>query len=99
MDSYRLDLDQNHSNVVAFFGTTMLEAEHMAIVVEYCNKGALVDALYGRKPLALTQQKLLSIAQGSAAGVEHLHRQGIIHRDLAARNVLLSGKELIPKVA
>eukprot|EP01108_Squamamoeba_japonica_P006539 TRINITY_DN533_c0_g1_i11.p1 TRINITY_DN533_c0_g1~~TRINITY_DN533_c0_g1_i11.p1 ORF type:complete len:338 (-),score=78.28 TRINITY_DN533_c0_g1_i11:130-1143(-) len=92
---------QNHSNVVAFFGTTTLDSGDLAIIVEFCNKGSLVDALYGKKPMDLSPQQQLSISQGTAAGVEHLHQQGIIHRDLAARNVLLSGSSsrLVPKVA
>ena len=76
----------------------MLADGDLAIIVEYCNKGALVDALYGAKTRDLSPSQLLSIARGAAAGVDHLHRQGIVHRDLAARNVLLSGNELIPKV-
>ena len=93
-----LNHPQNHTNVVNFFGMTVLADGDLAVVVEFCNKGALVDALYGSNPLALSQSQLLSISQGTAAGVAHLHNQGIVHRDLAARNVLLNGKELVPKV-
>ena len=39
----------------------------------------------------------LSIIKGTAAGMLHLHRQGVVHRDLAARNILLDGA-LRPKV-
>lgn len=33
----------------------------------------------------------LSIIKGTAAGMLHLHSQGVVHRDLAARNILLDG--------
>ena len=35
----------------------------------------------------------MTIAHGSACGVAHLHRQGVVHGDIAARNVLLCGGE------
>ena len=89
---------QNHVNVVGFYGITELDQGDLGIIVEYCNKGSLVDALYGKKPRKLALSQQLAIAQGTAAGVAHLHHQGIVHRDLAARNVLLNGKELVPKV-
>ena len=85
--------------MVSYYGMTVTADGDLAIVVEYCNKGALVDALYGEKPMQLSHEQLLSIAQGTAAGVDHLHAQGIVHRDLAARNVLLHGTDLTPKVA
>jgi len=40
---------------------------------------------------------MLSIVDGIAAGVSHLHQEGIIHRDLAARNVLLDSNKC-PKI-
>lgn len=34
----------------------------------------------------------LDVALGVAAGLMHLHAEGIVHRDLAARNILLDVK-------
>jgi serine/threonine protein kinase len=31
----------------------------------------------------------INILKGIAAGMAHLHKEGIIHRDLAARNILV----------
>ncbi len=39
-----------------------------------------------------------SIAKGAAAGLQHLHNQGIVHRDIASRNVLLD-QNLTPKIS
>ncbi len=36
-------------------------------------------------------QKATKFGKDIAAGMSHLHAEGIIHRDLAARNLLLSG--------
>ena len=38
---------QNHTNVLGFYGATTLRNGDLAVVVEYCARGALVDALYG----------------------------------------------------
>ena len=35
---------------------------------------------------------VLQIAVDAAAGILHLHRQGIVHRDIAARNIFLDGQ-------
>jgi serine/threonine protein kinase len=89
---------QPHENVVLLYGVTKLENGDMAAVVEYCAHGSCLDALYGTKPRAWTDDELIRIAHGAASGIAHLHRLGIIHRDIAARNVLLTQND-VAKVA
>jgi serine/threonine protein kinase len=89
---------QPHENVVLLYGVTKLENGDMAAVVEYCAHGSCLDALYGSKPRAWTDDELIRIARGAASGIAHLHRLGIIHRDIAARNVLLTQND-VAKVA
>ena len=36
--------------------------------------------------------QMKQIAVDAAAGIVHLHKQGIIHRDIAARNIFLDDK-------
>lgn len=89
-----------HENLVQLYGVTTLESGDLAAVVEFCGKGDLMDALYGKKVREWTVSEQFSVAHGAACGVTHLHRQGVIHRDIAARNVLLAGKrDLIAKLA
>jgi serine/threonine protein kinase len=38
---------------------------------------------------------LLRVLVQAAAGVMHLHREGVIHRDLAARNLLLDAEGVV----
>ena len=83
---------------MACFGCTTLPDGDLAVVVEFCNQGSLLDALYGGNVRDLSPTQRLRIAQGAAAGVAHLHHQSVVHRDLAARNVLLNTDELVPKV-
>jgi serine/threonine protein kinase len=94
----RMAAMQPHENVVLLYGVTKLESGDMAAVVEYCAHGSCLDALYGTKPRAWTDEELIRIAHGAASGIAHLHRLGIIHRDIAARNVLLTQND-VAKVA
>ncbi len=86
-----------HANVVAFRGLCRLKGRP-ALVLEFCEGGSLLDAL--RSPaLAWTLAIELRVASGTAAGVAHLHKCGVVHRDLAARNVLLASLQtMVPKV-
>jgi len=74
-----------HNNVVLFFGIT---ENPLCIVTEFCDGGSLYEYLTKNKnpePTFLTE-----VIKGIAAGVLHLHSEGIVHRDLAARNILIS---------
>ena len=37
------------------------------------------------------------MARGAAAGIMHLHEEGLVHRDIAARNLLVDGDGLTSK--
>lgn len=82
-----LRLVPTHANVVAFRGYTALDGGR-PLVLEFCEGGSLLAAL--RSPsVEWTTAKQLIVARGTAAGLAHLHKCGIVHRDIAARNVLL----------
>uniref|UniRef100_A0A7S1Y7K1 Protein kinase domain-containing protein n=1 Tax=Sexangularia sp. CB-2014 TaxID=1486929 RepID=A0A7S1Y7K1_9EUKA len=86
-----------HTNLIQFFGICL---DPISIVLEFAAKGALEDALYGRKKEAridFTAEQRLAICLGAGRGVHHLHQEGVVHRDLAARNVLLTAS-LEPKL-
>lgn len=71
--------------------------------------GSLSDLLYSNEPIP--RATLILILKGVAAGMMHLHKEGIVHRceggflnlhrDLAARNVLLQQVEssIVAKVS
>ena len=90
-----------HPNVVGVFGVARIGGvvRGGVAVFEYCNGGALVDALYGdsERRRAFDANELMQVAIGCGRGVAHLHLHGIVHRDIAARNVLLS--ESVAKVS
>jgi len=77
-----------HTNVVQLFGVCV--SPKMAIVVEFLEGGSLQDLLRSKEDFNL--RMALKIALHAAAGVAHLHAEGICHRDLAARNLLLTSR-------
>lgn len=85
-----------HEFVVQIHGATWLgNGTELAAVVEFCENGALADALYGPKRRVWAMGDLLRIAHETASAVRHLHSNGMVHRDLAARNVLLARGDVV----
>lgn len=78
----------NHKNVVSLLGVCMLERPmRLCIVTDLMSRGSLLDVL--RKGRVKSLQDITRIASQIAAGMSHLHGEGVVHRDLAARNVLV----------
>lgn len=75
-----------HPNVVQFIGIT--RAPNVVLVTELVDGGGL-DSRLKKKEIPVGWNDIFRWALGIAAGIEHLHRNGILHRDLAARNVLV----------
>jgi predicted Ser/Thr protein kinase len=88
---------QPHRNVVEFYGIVAQEGS-FSLVTAFAAKGALSNLLYGKNKMSFSREQLHSISLGSAAGVRHLHAEGVIHRDLAARNILIDDT-MTPKIA
>ena len=86
-----------HPQVVRLFGVTqkvvrgMLKAEtknRLFLVMEYCAKGSLTDAV--RKPGGYNRKRdFLRHAEQITSTLAWLHAQGIVHRDIKPSNVLL----------
>lgn len=76
---------QPHPNCVQVLGICVHET-NVYVILELCPQGSLESLL---KSGNLSVERKLKIISGFAAGVAHLHENGIIHRDLAARNILI----------
>jgi serine/threonine protein kinase len=63
-------------------------SEPFFILTEYVENGTLLEYLQARN--RVSESRLLKWILDIAAGMDHLHKEGIIHRDLAARNLLLT---------
>lgn len=62
-------------------------SEHVFIVMDYAEKGDLLD--YVRKHGALPDQEAKNMFQAMAQAVKYLHDLNIAHRDLKCENILL----------
>lgn len=51
--------------------------------------GNLEAALRGPTRLEMTWKQVVNIAMQAAAGILHLHREGVLHRRISSRNILL----------
>ena len=66
--------------------------EHDFIVMEYVDGGNLAEA-------KVELEQTLEIFGGICAGLECIHRQGLVHRDLKPENILLTAADKTPKIA
>jgi TPR repeat protein len=71
-----------------------VSGDQYLLVLQLAANGSL-EALQQRRgvlmaPSGPERARLLQILKDAAAGLMHLHRQGVVHRDLACRNILVS---------
>jgi len=85
-----------HPNVLQCQGACVKPGRPLCIVSEYLPGGSLYD--YIAKNQEIEFYLKIRWLKGIAAGMVHLHAEGIVHRDLAARNVLLT-TDLSPKIS
>jgi len=88
-----------HLNVVKFYGACTTKLNQMCLIAEYVSYGSLLQLL--KSKLEIEETQIAEILSGAAAGIYHLHKEGLVHRDIAARNILLEKVEskLIAKIA
>jgi len=81
----------NHENIVPFIG--VLLTPRPCVVTKLMRRGSVEDLLVVPGPLykrlRLSQESIVEMLIDAAAGILHLHSEGVIHRDIAARNLLV----------
>jgi serine/threonine protein kinase len=80
-----------HPNTVLFMGACT-EAEHMCMILEYCDKGSLFDILHDQSQ-HIDFSRILTVLMQACKGMMylHLHDPPILHRDLKSLNILVDG--------
>ena len=79
----------HHPNIVRCFGL-VVEPPSYGMVLEYCEFGDMCTVQRRGTPPGF----VMRVGLGVAAGMVHLHQQGVLHRDLKGVNVLIgSGGE------
>ncbi|GBG25760.1 Protein kinase, putative [Hondaea fermentalgiana] len=90
----------NHENIVPFVG--VLLTPRPCVVTKLMRGGSVEDMLVVPGPLykrkTIPEARILQMLVDAAAGVLHLHSEGVIHRDIASRNLLVD-ENLRVKVA
>ena len=84
----KLGASLNHQNLVGIFDTE-IDAEGVLIVMEYVDGETLSQAMRSGR---LETGRALEVVRGMAAGLDHVHEQGVLHRDVKPANVLLGAK-------
>ncbi|KAL6073324.1 Tyrosine-protein kinase [Balamuthia mandrillaris] len=82
-----------HGNVLLLMGVCTEEHHPFCLVTEYLPEGNLRSFLRsdkGQQAFKEDEKTFLRMAREIAAGMNHLHSEGITHRDLACRNLLLT---------
>lgn len=88
-------LHLKHKNLVKIYGYCL---ENLCLVLEYIPEGNLCERLAcegSKHPLSWKSR--VSIATGSARGINFLHNNNYIHRDVKSANILLD-TDLVPKI-
>ncbi|XP_064613166.1 serine/threonine-protein kinase unc-51-like [Liolophura sinensis] len=88
--------DLHHENVVALLDCKET-ANHVYLVMEYCNGGDLADYLQGGQG-TLSEDTISIFLRQIAGAMKALNAKGVVHRDLKPQNILLchSGKANAP---
>jgi serine/threonine protein kinase len=95
LQSLRAEADRyarlgTHENLVTYKGSN-----EDGLLLEYCERGALLDVIEG--PIKLTDDQKMTIGTQVARCVVYLHKHNFIHCDLHVRNVFLTS-EMVAKV-
>eukprot|EP01120_Amphizonella_sp_Union-15-10_P002542 TRINITY_DN1280_c0_g1_i1.p1 TRINITY_DN1280_c0_g1~~TRINITY_DN1280_c0_g1_i1.p1 ORF type:complete len:542 (+),score=112.68 TRINITY_DN1280_c0_g1_i1:38-1663(+) len=81
----------SHPNVVQYFGCYVCQDETW-IVMEYCSKGSVSDAILENHHCEVTETHVAAILKQLLHGIEYMHKNKSIHRDIKSANLLLTGR-------
>lgn len=84
----------HHENVVSLLGYKET-ADHVYLVMEYCNRSDLADYLHTQG--TLSEDTIKFFLKQIAEAMKALYLKGIVHRDLKPQNILLCSKDPNPR--
>ena len=83
----------SHPNLVSIYDVVTLEDGDQVIVMEYVPGETLRDALF--RETRLDPVTALRVLEGVSAGLDAIHREGIVHRDVKPANILLGAGDTV----
>jgi serine/threonine protein kinase len=86
-----------HRNVVRLYEVIDdPELDRMYLVMQYVEHGPVVTLTpEGVAPRTIEPKKMVSYARQICAGLEYLHKKGVIHRDIKPDNILLGRDDCV----
>jgi serine/threonine protein kinase len=92
----------SHPNIVAYYGSWIEgDPHHLHILLEYCDRGDLSQAIRERKDKNefFSEQQITSWFVQLSSAILFCHRMRILHRDLKTSNIFLHGPSKVVKLA
>ncbi|MDD2735210.1 MAG: protein kinase [Desulfuromonadaceae bacterium] len=77
-----------HKNIIKIH-QAIPEDEDVYLVMEYCNSGSIQDEL--KKAGKISYDQAVSVVIDICAGLEAVHKQGIVHHDIKPANIMVGG--------
>ena len=62
------------------------------MITEYMQSGSLFDLIHKKDTLKFTEERIFSICEDIALGMNYLHSRKVMHCDLKSSNVLVNNK-------
>ena len=84
----------DHENIIHIYNVFENE-ESINIIMEYANKGNLLDIIKNEKDKCLSEEKAFKYFIQVINAVYYLHQNNIIHRDIKPENILISENDSI----
>jgi len=93
----KIMLDLKHPNILRILGYSKEDEKDMKLVLEYQERGSLLNHLKAEKQRNLLTQplELLEYTLQICAGMVYLSGKSLVHCDLAARNILVSKNRIL----
>ncbi|XP_038045077.1 mitogen-activated protein kinase kinase kinase 2-like [Patiria miniata] len=94
LEGQAMQMLSNHTSFPKVYGVVLRDSQK-ALVSEFLGDEltarplTLTDALYGGRPLELTQDEWCKIALDIVEGVRYMHRCNLLHMDIKTDNILL----------
>lgn len=79
-----------HPSCILFYGVTFDEHEVPYLIMEFCEKGSVLDMMEKEDAKLRSWTFLLSLFHDIARGFRFIHSSGIIHRDIKPANIMVN---------
>ncbi|XP_073439402.1 serine/threonine-protein kinase Nek3 isoform X2 [Dendrobates tinctorius] len=83
-----------HPNIVKFWEAFEAD-DHLYIVMEYCDRGDLLETIKLQKGKLFPEHTVLHWFVQMCLAVQHIHEKRVLHRDIKSKNIFLTQRRAI----